>query len=294
MDNNLPTGFISPKTKKMVVSWGVVLVVITFLPRIYSLIRKPQAELISEKDSEINGKITVLPQLREKSEKTSYKKSKYKVPKEKFDPNTYNVADWEALGLSLKQAEIVVKFSKRGLRSHSDLEKIYVFPKELLSILEDWTVYPQHEESRFSKQSSFDLKKGADAKLIDVNNASIEELIELQGIGEYLGNKIIEQREKLGGFVNIHQLKEIKYLDDEKFILFEKRLICNSSAIRQIKLNEATVDEFKSHPYISYSVANSLVKMRNQKGHFESIDEIKESVLINDELFQKIKPYLSL
>ena len=34
--------------------------------------------------------------------------------------------------------------------------------------------------------------------------------------------------------------------------------------------------------------------MRNQKGAYQKIDEIKESVLITEECFEKIKPYLSL
>jgi DNA uptake protein ComE-like DNA-binding protein len=34
--------------------------------------------------------------------------------------------------------------------------------------------------------------------------------------------------------------------------------------------------------------------MKIQKTAFKSIDEIKESVLIDEEFFEKIKPYLSL
>lgn len=278
----------------MIVLWGVILVLITFAPRIYALMWKSEVHVISQKDAEVNERISAMSDLKIKTNKTSDKHSKYKRPVKKFDPNAYSSKDWQALGLSEKQAEIVLKFSKRGINNNSDLEKIYVFPKELLALIDDWTVYPDVQEPKTATKYFEEKKKEIIKRTIDINEASFDDLIELKGIGEYLANRIIEQRDKLGGFISIHQLKEIKYLDEEKFAVFEDQLICGTNEIKKININEASFDEIKAHPYIIYSIANSLVKMRKQKGRFETLDEIKESVLINEELFQKLKPYLSL
>jgi DNA uptake protein ComE-like DNA-binding protein len=56
----------------------------------------------------------------------------------------------------------------------------------------------------------------------------------------------------------------------------------------------ATVEELKNHPYIRWNIANSIVKMRLQKGNFNSINDLLESKLITIEIFEKIKPYLTL
>ena len=64
--------------------------------------------------------------------------------------------------------------------------------------------------------------------------------------------------------------------------------------IQKLNINTATAEEFKRHPYFTWNLANSLYKIRKQKGTYASIEEIKESVLMTEELYTKLKPYLTL
>ena len=41
-------------------------------------------------------------------------------------------------------------------------------------------------------------------------------------------------------------------------------------------------------------IRRSLYKIRKQKGAYSSLEEIKESVLMTEELYIKLKPYLTL
>ena len=77
-------------------------------------------------------------------------------------------------------------------------------------------------------------------------------------------------------------------------MIIKDQIIVDQSLIRKIALNTVSIDELKIHPYIRWNIANSIIKMREQRNGFKSIDEIKESVLINEELFEKLKPYISL
>ena len=61
-----------------------------------------------------------------------------------------------------------------------------------------------------------------------------------------------------------------------------------------MNINEAEIDALKKHPYISYKVANSIVKMRNVHGPYKELEDLLKSVLIDQELFAKIQPYLTL
>jgi comEA protein len=52
---------------------------------------------------------------------------------------------------------------------------------------------------------------------INLNTALTADLILLPGVGEVTAEKIIEYREKTGGFKSIHQIKEIKGIGEKKF-----------------------------------------------------------------------------
>ncbi|MFM7386981.1 MAG: helix-hairpin-helix domain-containing protein, partial [Bacteroidota bacterium] len=56
----------------------------------------------------------------------------------------------------------------------------------------------------------------------------------------------------------------------------------------------ATKEELAKHPYIDTWQANSIIKMRKQRGGFLSLKELLDSHLINPETFEKILPYVSL
>jgi DNA uptake protein ComE-like DNA-binding protein len=48
------------------------------------------------------------------------------------------------------------------------------------------------------------------------------------------------------------------------------------------------------HPYIDYYLAKSIVTQRDKKGKYASLTEMKKALLIYDELYQKITPYLTV
>lgn len=52
---------------------------------------------------------------------------------------------------------------------------------------------------------------------IDINNANSEELIKLNGIGDYLAEQIITYREENGGFKNIEELVNVSGIGEKTF-----------------------------------------------------------------------------
>ena len=61
-----------------------------------------------------------------------------------------------------------------------------------------------------------------------------------------------------------------------------------------VDLNTATVKELETLPFVGEARARAIVRYRESKGGFGSVDELKAIPDIGDSTFQAIKPYLTL
>jgi competence protein ComEA len=76
-----------------------------------------------------------------------------------------------------------------------------------------------------------DVSKQA-LKKIDLNSASKEELLELQGINDKQVEKIIQYREEHGGFASVEDLKSVEGFSDVLLQGFQDRLIVGERQTR--------------------------------------------------------------
>lgn len=281
---------ISKRNKRGVIFLAGIVLVLIYAPRILANLTNDDQFRVSVE--EIKSKESKLRSAQFQKESLTHSKkgeARYRKPPEKFDPNQYTIADWQNLGLSKKQADVVLKFSKYGISSNESLKKIYVIPDELFALIKDSTIYPIKErEPNITK-----IEESKTKKVLNLNTASYDELITLKGIGDFYAKKIIERREKLGGYTKKEQLLELWKFSAEKLAAIEEDIVASGN-VEKLSVNLASYDQLAEHPYISYKVANSIVKMREQRGGFTNIEELQESKLIDTELYQKLKPYIKL
>ena len=226
----------------------------------------------------------------EKKVKPRKKGKKYFPPKSRFNPNDYSLDDWMALGLSVKQSQSILNFVQRGIYSNSALEKIYVMPTEVYDLIKDSTYYEK-------QITEFTVIKDSVVKplpLLEINAASKEDLIELNGVGEFYAKQILKYKNELGGFVFMEQLLEVWKMRLETYEKLLPQLSIDTNKIKKINVNTCSLEDLRSHPYLDYYQANSIIKMRMQKYGYNELQEILESKLINEEEFQRLLPYLSL
>jgi DNA uptake protein ComE-like DNA-binding protein len=288
--------YISKRNRQALVLVIILSIVIVYIPRILSALDTSEATIkISESEiAETKNKIATYRKNKKTYSKYNFeKKSRYHLPQTKFDPNKYTLNDWMQLGLSEKQANVVLKFTSRGLKSNEDLQRVFVISDELFELIKDSTYYPTFEKSDKPIKKT-DTKTEKPKILVELNTASHEDLIKIPGVGESFAKWIINYRTRLGGFTKSGQLLEVWKIDVEKYAQIEPFVTVNSNQISKLKLNSITVEELKKHPYLNWNTANSIIKIRDRKKGFTSVEEIKESVLIDEECFEKLKPYLSL
>lgn len=215
-----------------------------------------------------------------------------------FDPNTATTADWQRLGLRDKTIATIQNYLSKGGRFYKpeDIGKIWgLHPDEVQRLIPYVQITPK--ENNYPKKDyetkTFDKPKNT-ISVIDINNADTTTLIALPGIGSKLAQRIINFRDKLGGFYKAEQVGETFGLPDSTFQKIKPRLTINHLTIKQFNINTASVDEMKTHPYIRYNIANAIVQYRTQHGNFSSVTDLKKIMVITDDVYNKVAPYLSL
>jgi competence ComEA-like helix-hairpin-helix protein len=262
-----------------------------FFPRVYMFFQMKEAFVINSEQ------IAEFERTHKKFKKRNYsnyysKKKKYKAPDSKFNPNNYSLSDWMNLGLSEKQSVVVLKFTSRGIYSEEDLKRIFVIPDVLFELIRDSVVYSERFQNS-PNQESF-KKQAKQITLINLNTADTTEFMKIYGIGAFYAKQIIRYREKLGGYLTKEQLFEVWKMTTEAYDKIKDHVFISEKDVKRININSVTIEELKVHPYLKWNQANSIVKMRIQRNGFKNIEEIKESVLIDSETYEKLFPYLSL
>jgi DNA uptake protein ComE-like DNA-binding protein len=224
-----------------------------------------------------------------------------------FDPNAISLADFQALGFSLKQAESIDKFRSKGgqFRKVEDFKKMYVVDDFMYERLLPFIQIPEHPSSSFAKDS-WDKKvyeksdyQDFDKKEVEVLSLNLADSASLEGlphIGPVYAQRILKYREKLGGFTSLTQLNEVYGFDKEPELIgrISPFLIIEGGALRKINVNKATWGEMMRHPYMTKPIANSIIAIREQHGPYKTVQDVSKSHLISEEVFLKLAPYLSV
>lgn len=71
-------------------------------------------------------------------------------------------------------------------------------------------------------------------------------------------------------------------------------MVLNKTEVRKLNINAAALDELKAHPYINDNLAKAIIAYREQHGIFQAAEDVKKIMLMTDEMFQKLIPYLSV
>ena len=285
------------KTLRGMIIFVIVLVICFILPDIIHFFDKEETFQLTQLDVQQKEKINKLTNYKSSSFSFNRKQRQYNKPPSKFNPNDYSIQEWMNLGLSEKQAAVVLKFTRYRLKSNEDLKKIFVIPDQLYVFIKDSTVYDinKSQSETYSSYSNNDSDNQYSTKAkVDINSANQDDLMKVNGIGPFFAKQIIKKRDELGGFYVYEQLLEVWKVNEDKLATWSPFLEVNTAKISKLNVNEATVEELEKHPYISWNLANSIVKYKEQNGNYTKIEQLKKSALMTTDLFEKLKPYLSL
>ena len=203
-----------------------------------------------------------------------------------FDPNTITEEEWIKLGIKEKQIKIIKNYlNKGGVFYHKeDLKKIYG--------IKDYTYFKLEPFIKIEKIRSYIIEEKV--IYVELNSATYQELIQINGIGDYLANGIIRYRKKLGGFIKKEQLLEIKNFPENTFLKIDVHLTVDTKKIKRLNLNFSEVKELVTHPYLNYHQSKAIVQYRTDNGPYQSVDVLLNKKIMPANAFNKLKAYLTV
>jgi competence protein ComEA len=224
-----------------------------------------------------------------------------------FDPNTITKEQWLKLGVPYYVADNALKFLSKGgkFNTKEDVSKIYGLKPELYKKLETYiAINTVAKNDKPTTSNNYNPPADIDnldrtgkyeyLNTIELNTADTQRLKQLNGIGSYYAQRIIKYRNALGGFVNIQQVLEIYNFPTETFEKIKPHITVNANQIKFININTCSLDDLTNHPYLKFSEARAIIAYREQHGAFTNLNQLQNIMALNENILQKIIPYLSL
>ena len=209
-----------------------------------------------------------------------------------FNPNNTGKNDFVKLGFSEKQAESIIKYRDKGavFKNKSDFKKVFVVSDEMYAHLEAFITLPDEEKTTVADNNK--PSPIQETMLIELNAADTTALEKINRIGTSLAKRIVEYRQKLGGFYSVEQLLELNGVNEERFSDIAPYLVVDRGKIVKLDLNKSSFKDFTRHPYFEQYIVKAIFEYKDKNGLFSSVDDIRKIPLIYNDLYNKINPYL--
>ena len=218
-----------------------------------------------------------------------------------FDPNTADSTQLLRLGLQPWQVRNIYKFRAAGgvYRQPRDFARLYGLTLKQYRRLEPYIRIKEEDmpaERYFYKYEpieerdtmKYPIKLQAEERIV-LNRADTAQLRKVPGIGPYFARKIVEYRERLGGYYRVQQLLEIEDFPETAVDFF---IIPDDTQLRKLNINRLSLNELKRHPYLNFYQARAIVDYRRLHGTIQSLDQLS---LLRDfprEAIERLTPYV--
>ena len=235
-----------------------------------------------------------------------------------FNPNTADSITLRQLGLSARTTANLLSYRSKGgrFRKVEDIRKIYGMTEEQYATLAPFVRIAPKDTVRGMRQlytssatpairtitdvpttssalsatsaSPAESRKYPSGTIVSLNLADTTELKHIPGIGSSIARLIVNYRSRLGGFYRIEQLEEI-HLDYRQL---NNWFSIDTTYIRHINLNNASMEKLRSHPYISFYQAKAFAEYRKKKGRLTSLKPFSLHEEFTAEDLERISHYV--
>ena len=227
-------------------------------------------------------KITFYKKQLDSLKKKSSKKKKFKIYP--FNPNYISDYKGYQLGMNVDEIDRLLAHREQRLyvNSAKEFQTITKISDSLLQKISPFFKFPEwvqkknnnkNNQQRYIPNSRINV---SEITTVDINKATLKDFTAIEGVDEYLSERIIKYRSKLQGFSFKEQLFEVWGLDE---LMANKILstfsIKNKPIIKKVNINTASFKEVLSNPYIDYKLCIQIFDYKDEVAELQSISEIK-------------------
>lgn len=216
-----------------------------------------------------SGQVTVKREAEHSPEAGRIASAHREVQPFRFDPNTVGIEELQLLGFSLKQAQSIDNYRKKGgrFRRKSDFARSFVVSDVLYAKLEPFIDIP----------------------LLDLNLADSAAFDALPGIGGYFAARMVSYRKALGGYSYKEQLMDIYRFDREKFDALQDLVTVAPENVSPYPLWTLPEDSLRLHPYIgSYGAHGVVVFRESNPPESWSLEALSSAGILKPDLAEKL------
>lgn len=207
-----------------------------------------------------------------------------------YNPNFISDSKAYRLGMTVAQYDRLMAYRNQGkfVNSAAEFQSVTGVSDSLLQAMAPYFKFPawvnSYKNTAYSKSDTLPRRKWVSypAKevlpIMDLNEATKDDLIKIKGIGEALSERILYQKSLYGGFVSMDQLTEIWGLSP--LVIEELRAhfqISKLPVLKKININNASIKELEQFIYFKYPLSKNIVTYRSMNGDIkiEDLSKIK-------------------
>jgi competence ComEA-like helix-hairpin-helix protein len=208
--------------------------------------------------------------------------SEYKYEIKPFNPNYITDYKGYKLGMSVAEIDRLLAFRKTNqyVNSAHDFQKVTQVSDSLLASISPYFKFPdwvtnKKESKEYIKYEKKSFAKSDKIAVMDINAASQEDFMKINGIGAGYSDRIIKFRESLGGFVSMQQMEDVWGLPPELITKLKASFKIEAiSQITKLDINNASLKEIAQFPYFRYAIAKEIVTCRSMNGDFKNATDL--------------------
>lgn len=220
-----------------------------------------------------------------------------------FNPNTMTEEEGRRIGLTDRQIRNIINYRDKGGKFYSkgDLAKLYTISEEDFAQLEPFIVLPEvarrtmqkaETELKSGQQEETKTKEKKSIPIVDLNTVDSLTLVELPQIGPYMVMRILEFRDKLGGYVDKEQLRDVKGMDSTRYATVEPYIIIGEVEPTKIDINRADFKTLVHHPYLNYEQVKRIVNQREKRGMIKNWGQLEALIKEDGEVHPLLERYV--
>jgi DNA uptake protein ComE-like DNA-binding protein len=230
-----------------------------------------------------------------KQEKLEYEPKIYP-----FNPNFITDYKGYKLGMSVAEIDRLLAFRKQNkyVNSAKEFQAVTKVSDSLLNAISPYFKFPdwvnnKREFKEYTKYDNAALAKKERIVIIDINQATQEDLIKIYGIGEAISLRILKFKESLGGFVSMEQLNDVWGLTPEVIENLNTHFkISAMPTVKKIDINNASIKDLSLFPYFKYPISKNIVTYRSMNGDIKNIEDLTKIKGLSIEKAKIIALYL--